>query len=159
MSAPLLVLACGNPDRGDDGLGPAFAERAAQAAEPGRVEVVVDYQFQLEHALDLQGRKRVLFVDACASGPEPFSCQPVAPARDHSFSSHRLSAAALLAAFASAYGDAGLPPAELLAIRGYEFGLGAPASARARDNLERALEFFTRWAGAGGDGRHCLSSA
>ncbi len=151
--SPRLVLACGSPDRGDDALGPEFAQRAAHfaqsamagdAAEPA-FDVVVDRQFQIEHALDILGRERVLFVDATAAGAEPYACAPVTPARDRSFSTHALSPGALLAACATAYGDAALPPAEVLAIRGYSFGLGEPISAGAQRNLQSALGFLREW--------------
>jgi hydrogenase maturation protease len=147
------VLACGSPDRGDDALGPEFAQRAAHfaqsamagdAAEPA-FDVVVDRQFQIEHALDILGRERVLFVDATAAGAEPYACAPVTPARDRSFSTHALSPGAVLAACATAYGDAALPPAEVLAIRGYSFGLGEPISAGAQRNLQSALGFLREW--------------
>jgi len=145
--APLLVLACGNPDRGDDALGPLFAERVTRMAGARAIDVVVDYQFQVEHALELDGRARVLFVDAAAAGAAPYACRDVQPARDRSFSSHALSAEAVLAAHALAFAAAPRPPAQMLAIRGYAFELGAPPSAAALRNLEDALAFFRRWAG------------
>jgi hypothetical protein len=65
---PLLVLAIGNPSRGDDALGPLFAsargELARRRDRRGQVELLTDFQLQIEHALDLVGRARVVFVDA-----------------------------------------------------------------------------------------------
>jgi hypothetical protein len=54
--APLLVLAVGNPSRGDDALGPALldalAALAAQGADRlGDIELLSDFQLQIEHAL------------------------------------------------------------------------------------------------------------
>lgn len=68
MTAPLLVLGWGNPSRGDDALGPmlvdALVAYAGRALPAGTVDCLSDYQLQIEHALDLVGRERVLFVDA-----------------------------------------------------------------------------------------------
>ncbi|MDP3326412.1 MAG: Ni/Fe hydrogenase, partial [Hydrogenophaga sp.] len=64
--APLLVFGWGNPSRGDDALGPLLVEQLAGLAQmsSGRLECLTDFQLQVEHALDLRGRERVLFVDA-----------------------------------------------------------------------------------------------
>ena len=71
--APLLVLGVGNPSRGDDALGPLFIERAAEALKErvaaGELELLTDFQLQIEHALDLEGRRRVVFVDASLLEP------------------------------------------------------------------------------------------
>lgn len=142
MVAPVLVLACGNPSRGDDGLGPELAaalERdRADAVARGELEVLSEFQLSVEHALELTGRRCVVFVDAAASGPEVV-LHEVAPSRDDSFTTHRLSPPALL----QVYRDierAPLPECRLLAIRGERFELGEGLSARAQENLRRALE-------------------
>jgi len=70
--APVLVLAVGNPSRGDDALGPELAARLEAAALPG-VEVIVEFQLQVENALDLVGRERVIFIDAGTGTPAPRS--------------------------------------------------------------------------------------
>ena len=135
--APLLVLAVGNPSRGDVALGPLAAQRLAELALPG-VEVLTDFQLQVEHALDLLGRSAVVFVDAAAGGDAPYELRPLAPAADASHTSHSLSPAAVLDAYRRLTG-AEPPPARLLAIRGHEFELGAPPSRAASANLRAAL--------------------
>ena len=142
MTTRLLILACGNADRGDDALGPEFARRAHAHSKEGDIEILVTTQFQVEHAFDIRGRARVLFVDAAAHGPAPFSFDSAKPERDRSFSSHDLTPAAVLAACAIAFGAEAVPDAHLLAIRGYDFTLGAPATDQARANLEAALRWF-----------------
>jgi len=67
VPAPLLVFGWGNVSRGDDALGPLFVQRLPEmldAAQRDRVELLEDYQLQVEHTLDLADRERVLFVDA-----------------------------------------------------------------------------------------------
>lgn len=137
MTAPKLVFGWGNASRGDDALGPLLVERLRALALPG-VECLDDYQLQPEHALDLIGRERVLFVDAGLTCTAPFEATTLTPQRDASFSSHAMSPAALLQAYVDVQGTAP-PPATLLAIRGERFELGEPLSEAARLNLEAAL--------------------
>ncbi len=136
MAAPVVVLAVGNPSRGDDAIGPELAARLAAAGSPD-VEVIVDFQLQVEHALDLQGRRRVLFIDAAVDSAPPYELRPVAAARDPSHTSHALSPAAVLETFERVCG-APPPPALLLAVRAESFELGAPLTPAARANLEAA---------------------
>lgn len=137
----VLVLAWGNPGRGDDALGPEFARRIAALADgsPG-VEVITDFQLAPEHALDLVGRDLVLFADARRGTGAPIAFGRVTPARGTSYTSHALAPAALLAAYEDAFG-APAPPAWVLGIRGEGFALGAPLSATARESLEQAVAF------------------
>ncbi len=142
-----LVFACGNPSRGDDALGPELLRALEQSCASGEfrgVELLTDFQLQVEHALDLSGRERVVFVDAAATGPEPFSFEPIAPSRDLSYSSHAMSPEAVLAVYEQVVGKT-LPPVWLLAIRGYDFGLGKGLSGQARDNLGQALDFLSEF--------------
>ena len=135
--APLLVLAIGNPSRGDDALGPLAAQRLAELSLPG-VEVLTDFQLQVEHALDLLGRREAIFIDAAATGDGPFELRPLAPEADARHTSHSLSPSAVLEAYRRLTGEEP-PPSRLLAIRGHDFELGAPLSGAAAANLEAAL--------------------
>ena len=141
MTAPLLVLGVGNPSRGDDALGPIFVERAARALErevrEGGVELLCEFQLQIEHALDLLGRRRILFVDASVSAEAPFELARLAPRADGSVTSHALSPAAVLEVYRSIHGEP--PEAWQLAIKGERFELGEPLSPGASANLEAAL--------------------
>lgn len=135
--APVLVIGIGNPSRGDDAIGPLAIERLQALGLPD-TELLTDFQLQVEHALDLVGRREVVFIDAAASGVEPFGFEPVIPARDAGALSHALSPAAVLEAFERVT-TAPLPATFVLAIRGYDFELGADLSAAAAANLEAAL--------------------
>lgn len=143
MTSRIVVLAWGNPSRGDDALGPEFLARAERRARRAgrRVEFVTDFQLQPEHGLDLVGRDLALFVDASPAVPPPFRFTAVAPGRDRTFTTHAMSPQALLAACAAAFLSP-LPEGFLLAIRGDRFELGEGLSADARDHLERALAHF-----------------
>jgi hydrogenase maturation protease len=136
VAFPILVLAVGNPSRGDDALGPLLAERMERAELPG-VEVLVDFQLQIEHALDLEGRTLVIFVDAGTGTPAPFHWLDVAPVEDYRHSSHSLSPGAVLATCRRCV-DGPVPAARLLCVRGDSFELGASLSGSATRYLELA---------------------
>lgn len=146
MPAPLLVFGWGNASRGDDALGPLFVQQLAgllDADARRRVELLEDYQLQVEHALDLAGRQRVLFVDASVDAAPPFEVRAVqaAPA---AAATHALSPQALLQVYRQVHGrDA--PPCTLLAIRGERYGLGEPLSAAAQQHLAAALRWACAW--------------
>lgn len=67
VPAPLLVFGWGDASRGEDAKGLLFVPRLTEllgAAQRIRVEWLENGQLQVEYALDLVGRERVLFVDA-----------------------------------------------------------------------------------------------
>jgi hydrogenase maturation protease len=133
---PVLVLAVGNPSRGDDALGPILAERLAAAGLPG-VEVITEFQLQVENALDLEGRERVIFVDAGVGTGVPFELRVARPAGGFLHTSHALSPEAVLATYLRIKGEAP-PPATILCVRGESFELGDGLSEAAASNLEIA---------------------
>jgi hydrogenase maturation protease len=146
MTAPVLVFGWGNPSRGDDALGPLFVEAVEAMALPG-VECLTDFQLQVEHALDLRGRERVLFVDASANAAAPFTVERLEPARDASLTTHAVSPRAILQVFREVEGKPP-PPCWLLAIRGEAWELGGAQSEGSRENLREAIEWMNGWLGA-----------
>jgi hydrogenase maturation protease len=148
LTAPTLIFGWGNPSRGDDALGPLFIEHfealAALHPEWGAVECLTDFQLQVEHALDLQGRRRVLFVDASLDAPSPCSLERITAAKDASFTTHAMSPQAVLLVYADIE-DTAPPPAWLLAIRGERFELGEDITESARGNLAVALAQAASW--------------
>ncbi len=151
-SALPLIFAWGNPSRGDDALGPLFLDGLAALAGTHRgwqgYEALTDFQLQIEHALDLQARPRLLFVDASIDCAAPFVLSHIQAARDASFSSHSLSPQALLQVYRDLEGK-DPPPAQLLAIRGERFELGEGLSAAATAHLEAALAWAVTWVNEG----------
>jgi len=136
--APVLVLAVGNPSRGDDALGPELAARVEAAALPG-VEVITEFQLQVENALDLEGRERVVFVDAGTGTPGPFELRRVSPAAEFLHTSHAISPEAVLATYRRVTGNEP-PEAWVLCVRGEAFELGEGLSEPAAANLEAAWQ-------------------
>lgn len=141
-TAGTLIFTWGNPSRGDDAIGPSIHDRLAGEGFDD-VDLLTDFQLQIEHTIDLENRQRVLFVDADVATEAPFELSELAPARDHSYTSHAMSPRALLTVYEQVNGRAP-PPAFLLAIRGYEFGLGLPLSAPALRNIDEAFDLILR---------------
>lgn len=142
MTAPTLVFGWGNPSRGDDALGPLFVERI-EALGLADVECLTDFQLQVEHALDLRGRARVLFVDASIATAS-YSSTRIVPERDTTFTTHAISPQSVMQTYVDIE-QAEPPPCWLLAIGGSSFELGEPLTSAAAANLEAALIWATDW--------------
>ncbi len=146
MSLPrVLVIGYGNPARGDDGLGPALADRLERLALPG-VTVDADYQLAIEHAALAAEHDIVVFADAAAGGDAAFSFAPIGPAGDASFSTHAVTPGQVLALAGSCFGAA--PAGYVLAIRGHALeGFTEGLTDAARAGLEVALGHLVAFIG------------
>jgi hydrogenase maturation protease len=142
---PVLILTYGNPSRGDDALGPVLFDmleaHKQKTNDLDKVDLLTDFQLQIEHAIDLENRQYILFVDAGWSCAEPFELRRLQAEKDDTFTTHAMSPAAVLSVYRQ-INRKDAPPACLLTIRGYEFGLGLPISEAARKNLESACRFI-----------------
>jgi hydrogenase maturation protease len=142
MKHPILIFGYGNPSRGDDALGPELLRLLEEDRESGQLpnnfETLTDFQLQIEHATDLEGRELVLFVDASVAAQPPFQVSLLQSQRDSSYTSHAMSPAAVLAVYEQVV-DGTPPPTFLLTIPGYDFELGYPLSAEAQRHLSEAL--------------------
>lgn len=105
MQTPsVLVFAYGNPSRGDDALGPLALDQLA-SREFADVELLSDFQLQVEHALDLTNRRLVLFVDADAGCMPPFAFSRLHPAKDRSYTTHAMSPESVLQVYLQLQGQ------------------------------------------------------
>ena len=134
----VLILTWGNPSRGDDALGPLCHDKLT-AQKLKNVEILTDFQLQIEHCTDLENRKLVIFVDASVSAKTPFEFSKISALKDHSYSTHAVSPQALMA-ICETVNSSTLPECWLMEIRGYQFGLGKPLSTPAAANLEAAQQ-------------------
>ncbi len=144
---PVLVIAIGNPSRGDDALGPLLLRKIesliADAGLQADIELLEDFQLQVEHAADLQGRELVLFADAGMNTPPPYLFRRIQARAGRPLLSHALPPEDVLAAFMQVYRQPP-PPSFLLCISGAHFALGEPLSAPAAGNLAAACDFTRR---------------
>jgi hydrogenase maturation protease len=137
------LIGYGNPGRGDDGLGPVFAANMAARSLPGLI-VSTDYQLTVDHALEIAGAGRVVFVDALMRSDAPFHFSAVEASPPHDMTSHSLSPAAVLALAATLYNAH--PEAYVLGISGWQFGeVKEGLSPEAKRNLSLAEDAFLRW--------------
>ncbi|WP_020482705.1 hydrogenase maturation protease [Methylomonas sp. MK1] len=141
MTKPILVFGYGNPSRGDDAVGPLLLDYLADHLDLSTIELLSDFQLQIEHALDLQDRELVVFIDAAVNCPNSFAFTPLSPAQDHTYTSHALSPAALLAVYQSVSKQP-LAPCYLLSIQAEAFELGTGLSERCAANLAKACRFL-----------------
>lgn len=144
LPAQTLVFAVGNASRGDDALGPLLLQGLRdwleQSSLAPQVELLEDFQLQIEHALDMQGRQRVLFVDAGMDTEAPFAFHRIEASAEPVLYSHALPPTAVLQAYRQFYREAP-PESYVLCIRGMRFELGEPLSPEAEAHLAAALDF------------------
>jgi hydrogenase maturation protease len=146
LSSPLrlVILAWGNPSRGDDALGPTLAQRIREHIERHArdrcIEVVEDFQLQVEHALDLEDRDLALFIDASLACEAPFGFRRLEAQLGISETTHALAPEAVLYVYRQITGTPA-PPSYLLSLRGERFELGEGLGEAAESHLEAALKF------------------
>lgn len=147
MTAPLVVFAVGNPSRGDDAIGPVICGRLAKWLEneglTERVELIEDFQLNIEHALDLQGRELVLFIDAGQNTPTPFIFARIYPSTATAHTTHALPPEAVLQVYRQME-DKEPPPSFVLCVRGEGFELGADLTPAAMAGIEAAMDLLER---------------
>ena len=142
MTAPVVIFAVGNPSRGDDAIGPELYGRLAKWLEneglADQFELIEDFQLQIEHALDLQGRQLALFIDAGENTPAPYTFKQIAPAIGIAHTTHELPPEAVLQVYLQTEGSEP-PPSFVLCVRGEEFELGEPLTATTSSYVEAAF--------------------
>jgi hydrogenase maturation protease len=143
MVKPVLLFGYGNLSRGDDALGPLLLEYVESTVNLDRIEILTDFQLQIEHALDLENRELVLFVDASVACVKVFDFAMLEPAKDNSYTTHAMSPAAVLAVYQTIKKKTP-PPCFLLSIKGETFELGEGLSAAAKNHLASACRFASR---------------
>ena len=148
ISAPrpqVVVLACGNLSRGDDAIGPLLLERLEAWLKVQGMqedfELIYDYQFQIEHALDLEGRQLALFIDASVSAAAPFEFYRAKANTDMAHTSHTLSPEAVLGVWHKIKKEEA-PPSFVLSVRGHAFELGDGMTQCAQQNLDAAFQYL-----------------
>ncbi len=147
MTAPVVVFAVGNPSRGDDAIGPVLCGRLAKWLEneglTERVDLIEDFQLNIEHALDLQGRELALFIDAGQNTPAPFIFAQIHPSTATAHTTHALPPEAVLQVYRQME-DKEPPPSFVLCVRGEGFELGAELTPTALEGIDTAMGLLER---------------
>ena len=132
---PILLLAYGNPSRGDDALAPLLLEQITNCSDS--VELLTDFQLQIEHALDLKHRSVVLFADASVANIQPVELRQLQPLRDNSYTTHAMNPSAVMQVYQDIE-KAEPPPCFLLTMQATQFELGDGLSETAVNSLQLA---------------------
>jgi len=143
MTSPILILAVGNESRGDDALAPLLLRQLEEHANSAWIELLEDFQLQIEHAADLVDRDLVLFVDAGMDTPAPYFFYRVRPDDGRTLFSHALAPEAVLTTYLHIYKQPP-PPSYVLCICGEQFELGTQLTQQARQHLQLALKFMQK---------------
>lgn len=135
----ILILAYGNPLRGDDGIAQLAAEQLSGKFDASKVEVLCTHQLTLEMAEKISWADAVIFLDASEDGePGEVRCNPlVEPCGEVQFS-HQLSPVAVLALAKQLYGAS--PQAYCVTLTGECFDHGDTLSSVAAGALPRLVE-------------------
>ena len=103
---------------------------------------MTDFQLQIEHTLDLEGREMVVFVDASVDRSlQSYSLDPLQPEIEGGYTTHAMSPQGLLRVYQQ-ISEQPLPRCWVLSIRGYQFGLGESISAATHQHLNQAVEML-----------------
>jgi hydrogenase maturation protease len=143
MHGATLLIGYGNPGRGDDGLGPAFARRIEKRGLPA-LTIEIDYQLTVDHALMIAAAETVVFADAALDANAPFYFQPMGEIAAGSLDSHTLTPQAALSLSRLLFGAT--PRGFVLGLRGETFGeMAEGLSDAALASLRLAEVFFLDW--------------
>jgi hydrogenase maturation protease len=135
-----LILAYGNPLRGDDGIGPEAGERLRSIIHDPDVEIRTMHQLTPELMEPISRAARVIFIDACQGAvPGEISERAIEPSAGATRFTHHATPEALLAGARALYGRAAA--ATILTVAGAEFSLSSglsPAAERSLDGVVAA---------------------
>ncbi len=117
-----ILIGCGNPLRGDDGVGWQIVQQVQDLMVSEQVTFLTCHQLTPELAEQLSQAELAIFVDACVGEPQgAVRCQPVQPLPSrHLTLSHHFSPSTLLGFAQQFFGKA--PKAFLVSINGANFG-------------------------------------
>ena len=134
-----LLIGIGNSGRSDDALGWKFVDEFADYDHLFDLEY--RYQLQIEDAELVSRYKKVIFVDAsCTLLDSGFSFERCTPEPLTSFTSHELSPGYVVWLARDLYNIS--PQAFVLAIGGTQWELHLGLSAEAKQNFNKAANFF-----------------
>jgi hydrogenase maturation protease len=141
----ILIIGYGNSLRGDDGFGPALAQRLQdEFQDHADIEIIAGHQLTLEFAEPISRAQRVVFIDAAiGETPGEIAFQKIEPAPDALTQrlsprfTHHLSPPTLLAYTQLLY-KAHPSEAFLLSVTGKNFGYSEALSEPVENAMRRA---------------------
>ncbi|MBN2480672.1 MAG: hydrogenase maturation protease [Bacteroidales bacterium] len=142
----ILIIGYGNPGRQDDGVGVLLVDDLHQWAEESKLEFIYtdsNYQLNLEDAATISDFDLVIFADASKEDVRDFIMTRLEPSPVANFTMHSASPAFILHICEQIFHRS--PEAYLLHIKGYKWEFMNEPTARALENLNRALEYVKEY--------------
>ena len=141
----LLVIGYGNPGRQDDGLGPGCAALLADFIKQEKpcwpIDIDINYQLTVEHALAVSKANAVIFIDAARQLSSAYQYSQLTSSEGNVWSYHIVTPGQCLWLAEMLYGKR--PEAYLLAIQGVQFdNFEERLSDTALCNLNKAFQFL-----------------
>ncbi len=145
----ILVIGCGNPLRGDDGVGWYCVDELMKSMKGYDIEFVKCRELTPELSEELSRANFALFIDSSVEdGDDLVRQDELLPSRsDGWFDTHRLEPSGLLSLSEAIYGN--VPRSFLLSVRGQSFEYEERISDAAADSIgelvSRAHSILMRW--------------
>jgi hydrogenase maturation protease len=138
----ILIYGYGNPGRQDDGLGILFAEELEKWAKSENLNISFDsnYQLNAEDAYAVSRHDTVIFADASSKQEEDYLFRGLKAGDKIAFSTHSMSPESVLSLCGELYNKQ--PETYLVTIKGCEWEPNAQVTAKAAQNLAKAVEFM-----------------
>ena len=144
-----LIVGCGNPLRGDDGVGPTLVRRLEERGLPEGSRCVDAGTSGMEVVLEMRGVGRLFVIDACRSGRDPGSivevpweeAEQVAPPSGIALHAFRWDQALALGRLV--LGNDYPRNVTVLLVEGRRFGVGESLSPAVADAIERLIPMVT----------------
>lgn len=139
----ILIYGYGNPGRQDDGLGIRLAERLEEWSALKGLDGISfenNYQLNIEDAEAISKQDLVIFADASEEEIEDFCFSKVDGSGKLAFTTHAASPGYIVKLCNELFQKE--PSVFLLHIKGYEWEFKEEISARALENLDRAIEYL-----------------
>lgn len=139
----ILVIGYGNPGRQDDGVGVLLIDDLYQWAEQAQLDFIYmdsNYQLNLEDAATISNFDLVVFADASKEDIKDYTLTELEPSPVVDFTMHAVSPAFILHLCKQIFHRS--PEAYLLHIKGYEWEFMAAPTAKALENLNKALDYI-----------------
>ncbi len=136
----VLIYGYGNPGREDDGLGIACTQRLedwARQNAPGDFAFDMNYQLNIEDALEISVYDAVLFIDASTEPIEDFLISEVKASDKVNFTMHSASPSYIKYLCKQMYDME--PLVYLVHIKGYQWSMKEGLSEKATSNLEKTV--------------------
>lgn len=144
----ILIYGIGNLARQDDALGILFVEKIKAWAEKydyNFIDTDCNYQLNIEDAVQIVNYDTVIFVDASIDKRvKDFLLESVDLSDAKlTFSTHSASPNFIVFLCKQMFNV--LPVSYILHIKGYSFEFAEKISTEAEENLQKAVQFFTKW--------------